>query len=74
MLHDLTVLVTGASCCAGALRCQSWVNYRGGAERAGEVIRQIEKAGGQAIVVKANASNKNDVDNILSRSIDVLAR
>jgi hypothetical protein len=40
-------------------------------KRAGDVVRQIEEAGGQAIVVKANVSNKNDVDDILSRSIDV---
>jgi 3-oxoacyl-[acyl-carrier protein] reductase len=54
------------------------VNYNASADKARDVVREIEKRGGKAVAVKGDVTNKRDVDAIvdatskLGGSIDIL--
>jgi glucose 1-dehydrogenase len=78
LLAGQTALVTGASsgigrACALALAragAAVAVNYRGSAEEAAEVAREIEAGGGKAITIAADVSKEDEVARMVKRAVD----
>src|SRR5687768_11176742 len=69
LLHDQTALVTGASSGIGAASAvalaragaQVGINYHHDIDGADRVVRQVHDLGGQALALKADVSNEDDV-------------
>ena len=67
------VLITGASRGIGAAIAKTlasfglkvWINYRSGADAAEKVKEEIEKAGGNAAIIKADVTNEEELKNTL---------
>ncbi|MFO7781151.1 MAG: SDR family NAD(P)-dependent oxidoreductase, partial [Spirochaetia bacterium] len=78
LLTGQKAIVTGASsgigrACAIALAeagADVAVNYRGGAEKAAEVVGEIEALGRRAIAVQADVSKEDDVKAMFAEVID----
>jgi len=76
------VLITGASSGIGtgiALRfgeagAMVAVHYRSGEEAAIAVLDQIKGMGGEAVLVQADITNRDDVDNMIATVVDKLGR
>ena len=77
-LKDKKAIVTGASSGIGrATACtlakegaQVVINYRMSQVAAEEVAEEINKSGGKALVIKADISNQDEVDQMVQRTID----
>ena len=72
------VLITGASRGIGAEIAKTlasfglkvWINYRSGADAAEKVKEEIEKAGGNAAIIKADVTNEEEFSNAIKTIID----
>ena len=77
-----TVIVTGASsglgkACAirfGSLGANVVINYHSGKDKAEEVLKEVEQAGGKGIMVKADVSKEKDVLAIFESTLDAYGR
>lgn len=78
ILKGQRALVTGGSSGIGAAVCRALakagakvvVNYLSDAEEAGQVVNDIETAGGTAMAVQADVSNEDDVKRMFKQMID----
>lgn len=78
-LSDRVVLVTGASkgvgaaiaCEAAAEGARVVVNYRDDEAGARGTLSRVQKAGGQGIATKADVRNRDDVQRMFDKAIDV---
>ena len=76
-LSNKVALVTGASRGIGTevainkakAGAKVIINYSGSKEAAEEVVKQIKKSGGDAIAIKADVSNSQDVKNLFDTAI-----
>src|SRR3954464_656291 len=79
-LDGRIALVTGASPGLGrgiaeALAAEGaavGVNYRSGADQAGEVVAAIEAAGGRALAVQGDVSQFSEAERVVAETIDGL--
>ena len=77
-LKDKTALVTGSSRGIGRAVALSYgkeganvvVNYTSNEKAANEVVETLESMGGKAIAVKADVSQKSDVDHLVAAAIE----
>ncbi len=77
-LKDKTALVTGSSRGIGRAVALSYgkeganvvVNYTSNEKAANEVVDALESMGGKAIAVKADVSQKSDVDHLVAAAIE----
>ncbi len=76
-LKDRVAIVTGSSrgvgkaiaVCFGGAECKIVVNYKTSGDKAQGVTREIEKSGGESIVVKADVTNEKDEKNMISETL-----
>lgn len=81
-MHDQVAIVTGASRGIGAAIAKRLgedgfrvvVNYSGSESKANAVVAMIEESGGEAIAVKADVSNADDVKALVKTTIDTFGR
>lgn len=81
-MHDQVAIVTGASRGIGAAIAKRLgedgfrvvVNYSGSESKANAVVAMIEESGGEAIAVKADVSNADDVKALIKTTIDTFGR
>lgn len=82
MLKGQVALITGASRGIGKAIATKLaengakivVNYAGNAQKAQETVDAIISAGGEAIKVKADVSNENDVKSMVKETLDTFGR
>ena len=78
-MHDQVAIVTGASRGIGAAIAKRLgedgfrvvVNYSGSEQKANDVVAMITEAGGEAIAVKADVSNADDVKALVKTTVEV---
>ncbi len=82
ILKDRVAIITGSSrgvgkaiaVWFGGAGCKVVVNYKTSGEKAREVAREIEKSGGESIVVKADVTNEKDVKNMISETLQAFGK
>ena len=82
ILKDRVAIITGSSrgvgkaiaVWFGGAGCKVVVNYKTSGEKAREVAREIEKSGGESIVVKADVTNEKDVKNMITETLQAFGK
>ncbi|TSB46510.1 3-oxoacyl-[acyl-carrier-protein] reductase [Alkalicoccobacillus porphyridii] len=82
MLQDQVAIVTGASRGLGQAIAMELaeqgakivVNYAGSKERAEQVVKDIEDAGGEALAIQANVANTEEVQALIKQTVEAYGR
>ncbi|WP_438799878.1 3-oxoacyl-[acyl-carrier-protein] reductase [Alkalicoccobacillus porphyridii] len=82
ILQDQVAIVTGASRGLGQAIAMELaeqgakivVNYAGSKERAEQVVKDIEDAGGEALAIQANVANTEEVQALIKQTVEAYGR